>query len=180
MRRVIILLLAVLLTAHPFTSNVLADEDAPQETVESSKPPPPKLGFVIGVLWGYSPATQTGKPLRFALGLPVIFKAGPVGIVVQVSASSAFTAFDLSPGVLMSASGPIGPILRIGGGVLYSYTPPWAGPGSGKHLVGANGAIQIQIIPKRFKLGLTMGPRYRIGSDTVNIGGAVLFIITPG
>ena len=171
-------LLAALAIALSFTYALPAHAEAAPTEVSQTKPSP-TFGLTAGVLWAYAPATKTGLPLRFGLGVPLFFKAGPMGFVLELGGSSAFTSFDLSPYALAGATGPAGPV-RLGGSVLISYSPPWSGEGHGSALVGANGIIAIPLIPKRLGLLFAVGPRHVIGSEAVAVGGAVVFSITPG
>ncbi len=138
----------------------------------------PAVGLVAGVLWAYKPATHEGAPLRYAMGVPLVFKAGTTKIALELGASSAFTAFDLSPYALAGINGPAGHI-RLGGNVAYSYTPPWNGVGYGSHLVATSGVLVVPLVPGRLALLASLGPRYVIGAPAPVIGGGVLFAITP-
>lgn len=184
MTRLNVLFLTALLAVSLFPSNsVLASESNvtanDSEELMPSAEDKPSFGLAAGMLWAYSPATTTGFPMRFGLGVPLLISAGPLGIALELGGSSSLTSFDLSPYALAAATGPVGPV-RLGGSVLYSYTPPWSGNGTDSHLVGANGTLVIPIVHKYLALGLSMGPRHPIGTDSVFLGGGVLFFITPG
>ena len=163
------ILILVALMAASLLSNTAIAKEAPK----------PAFSMITGVSWAYAPATKTGLPLRLSLSAPMAIPLGKgVGLVLELGGSSSFTAFDLSPYALTGLSGKAGPI-RLGGSLLYSYTPPWSGEGAGSHLIGASFVPAIPIIPKRLTLLLPIGPRHVIGSGTAAIGGAVLFVITP-
>ena len=178
MTRLSALFIAVMVAASLLTYNhALAEEPAmTEETTESGQTYKPIPGLTVAALWAYSPSTQTGLPMRLGLGASLLFPAGPIGIVIEAGGSSSFASFDLAPYVLAAATGPVGPI-RIGGGVLYNYSPPWDGKHG--HLIGANGNLVIPIWQNKLALGLAMGPRHVIGSNTVSLGGGILLFVTP-
>lgn len=164
MRSIVTILFALALTL------VLA---APAAAAEK-----PNVGLTTGMLWAYSPSTHTGLPLRFTMGVPLLFKAGALGMALEPGLSSSLASFDLSPSILWGFSGPAGAV-RLGGNVAYSYTPPWNGSGNGSHLIATSGALVVPLMPGRLALLLSLGPRYVIGSPTPVIGGGVLFSIIP-